>query len=360
MTSAGARARGAVEPAAAIDPKLVRASLLGCAIGDSLGAEIEFMDLAAIRAAFPDGVRDLIPHQGLRGAITDDTQMTLFTAEGLIRAHVRARLRGIASAAGVVHHALLRWLATQGEVPAPEVDREHGIIVDRRLHARRAPGMTCLGALRAARRFGDAARNNSKGCGTIMRVAPVAFAAAREDVRSLAMETSALTHGHPTGQFAAAAWAELIAGAAAGDDVETCADRIGGVYAALDGGAETAAAIRSALSAPRNGRPETVEALGGGWVAEEALAIGLYAVLAHADPENALGCAVTHSGDSDSTGAVAGALLGVLHPDAILAHRWAADVECADLISALAEDLAAAQGWTEDDAQARWDRYPGW
>lgn len=348
------------EMKAAINPRIVHASLLGCAVGDSLGAEIEFMGLAAIRAAYPDGVRDLIPHQGLRGAITDDTQMTLFTAEGLIRAHVRVRLRGIVSTAGVVHHALLRWLVTQGEAPASEIDREHGIVRDRRLHARRAPGLTCLGALRAARRFGEPAHNDSKCCGAIMRVSPVAFAASREQVRSLAMQTSALTHGHPTGQTAAAAWAELIADVSAGGDVEICAERIGAAYAALEGGAETASAIRAALEAPRDGRPETVENLGGGWIADEALAIALYAVLANADPEDALRCAVTHSGDSDSTGAIAGALLGVLHPDAILAHRWAAEVECADLIATLAKVLAAASNWTEDEAQTLWDRYPGW
>ena len=74
----------------------LHASLLGGAYGDSLGAEIEFLSLDAIMRRFPEGISDLTPHQGLRGAITDDTQMTVFTAEGLIRAKFAVRSRGFA------------------------------------------------------------------------------------------------------------------------------------------------------------------------------------------------------------------------------------------------------------------------
>jgi ADP-ribosyl-[dinitrogen reductase] hydrolase len=92
----------------------LHASLLGGAYGDSLGAEIEFLSLDAIRRKFPDGISDLPPHQGLRGAITDDTQMTLFTAEGLIRAHVRGALKGICHPPSVVHHALSALVSHSG------------------------------------------------------------------------------------------------------------------------------------------------------------------------------------------------------------------------------------------------------
>ena len=116
----------------------LHASLLGGAYGDSLGAEIEFLSLAEIRRQFPDGISDLPPHQGLRGAITDDTQMTLFTAEGLIRAHVRGALKGICHPPSVVHHALLRWYRTQGG-KSRVVTGSVGLLADRRLWARRAP-----------------------------------------------------------------------------------------------------------------------------------------------------------------------------------------------------------------------------
>ena len=65
----------------------IRGSLLGGAVGDTLGAPIEFESLREIRARFgPEGLRKPAPAFGRVGAITDDTQMTLFTAEGLILA----------------------------------------------------------------------------------------------------------------------------------------------------------------------------------------------------------------------------------------------------------------------------------
>jgi hypothetical protein len=71
------------------------ACLLGGAVGDALGAPVEFLSLAQIRSHFGSaGIRDFAEAYGRVGAITDDTQMTLFTAEGLLRATVRGHERG--------------------------------------------------------------------------------------------------------------------------------------------------------------------------------------------------------------------------------------------------------------------------
>lgn len=336
----------------------LQACLLGGAMGDSLGAEVEFLTLGQILDRFPDGITDLPPHDGLRGAITDDTQMTLFTAEGLIRARVRGLLKGISHPPSVVHHALLRWYRTQGAHPGMEVD-DTGLIADPRLHVRRAPGTTCMNALSGARAFGTPAANDSKGCGTIMRVAPVALMVPRAQVHDLAMQTSALTHGHATGQWAAAAWAGMLADVAAGSSLEEAAAQAAQTCTDHPDGAETAAAIEAALAAPRDGRPETVEALGGGWTAETALAIALYACLCDGDIADRLRIAVTHGGDSDSTGAIAGNMLGVMEPEATLTHPWAGIVECADLVTRIARDKAALES-DPVGAEALRVAYPGW
>lgn len=334
------------------------ASLLGGAYGDSLGAEIEFLSLDAIRRKFPDGISDLPPHQGLRGAITDDTQMTLFTAEGLIRAHVRSTLKGICHPPSVIHHALLRWYRTQGGKPRMETD-DVGLISDQRLWARRAPGLTCLSSLGESRSFGAPAKNDSKGCGTIMRVAPVALMAPREQVQSIAIETSALTHGHPTGQLAAAAWAEMLADVATGLRLEETAAATATRYERLENGSETALAIRKALDAQRNGSPEEVEKLGGGWTADEALSIALYACLAGKSFDEVLQVAVLHGGDSDSTGAIAGNMIGLIDPEAALNHRWAPVIEGADIMSRLVRDFLRLE--LENDSVERLAQsYRGW
>lgn len=335
----------------------LHASLLGGAYGDSLGAEIEFLTLDAIKRKFPDGIADLPPHQGLRGAITDDTQMTLFTTEGMIRAMVRGARKGICDPPSVIHHALLRWYRTQGGTPLVDTD-DRGLIADPRLHVRRAPGNTCLSALAESPRLGAPARNNSKGCGTIMRVAPLALMAHRDDVHDLAIRVSALTHGHPTGQLAAAAWTGMLADVAAGARLEETAIAMAARYQRLENGAETARAIRKALDAPRDGAPETVESLGGGWIAEEALSIALYACLAGKTFDESLQIAVLHGGDSDSTGAIAGNMLGLIDPAAVLHHRWAAIIEGADIIARLVRDYLLFQNEAGAADQLA-DAYPG-
>ena len=80
-----------------------------------------------------------------------------------------------------------------------------------------------------------------------------------------------------------------------------------------------------------------METLGGGWVAEEALSIALYACLTGEGFEGALRIAVTHSGDSDSTGAIAGNMLGLLYPKQVFRHRWTAQVECRGIVDLLVQ-----------------------
>jgi ADP-ribosylglycohydrolase len=370
----------------------VRGCLLGGALGDALGAPIEFLDLAAIRKRYgPRGLDYLAPGHGLDqrpGTITDDTQMTLFTAEGLIRAFVRGKSRGIGHPPAVVHHAYRRWLHTQG-IPwieaaqhppgyvGPEPDG--WLIRERFLFARRAPGHTCLGALEAPGALGQSATNDSKGCGGVMRAAPVGLlphagtgseATSVEAVFRLAVETAALTHGHPTGQLAAgvlAATLHMIVFAAR--PLDPALDAATRILRRQPRHEETLAALEAARAlAGRSGEPtpEHVESLGGGWIAEEALAIAVYAALVHRDdPRAALALAANHSGDSDSTAAICGNLLGALLGDGALPQDWLAELEGRPTIERLADDFAAEMTGTrpaEDSPEyaAWWERYPGW
>ncbi|MBP1643969.1 MAG: ADP-ribosylation/crystallin [Acidobacteria bacterium] len=83
-----------------------------------------------------------------------------------------------------------------------------------------------------------------------------------------------------------------------------------------------------------------MQTLGGGWVAEEALAIAVYAALCHpADLRAALRLAANHSGDSDSTASICGHLLGAALGEAALPADWLAVLEGRDVIRQLADDL---------------------
>ena len=156
--------------------------------------------------------------------------MTLFTAEGLLRADVRGRLNGACDPAACVRHAYSRWLHTQGEPVKTTVSAHRGegfqldgwLIQVQQLFARRAPGNTCLSALRSGR-FGSVEDplNDSKGCGGVMRAAPAGLMAAGwgdgGDSFRRGCEIAALTHGHPSGYLAAGFLALAIERLAAGD-----------------------------------------------------------------------------------------------------------------------------------------------
>ncbi len=344
----------------------IKGCLLGGAVGDALGAAVEFQSWADIRREFgASGIRDFKPAFGVLGAITDDTQMMLFTAEGLMRAEVRGVARGICSVPSVIHHALMRWYLTQGGEAAMEVGRDGWLIDQKSLWSRRAPGLTCLSALSASQHFGDQAVNNSKGCGGVMRVAPHAFF---DSAFELAADNAHLTHGHPTGYQAAGLCADILQRLsrfpssleqAVRDSLEAHGDK--------PGMEETVAILESVLMLCRDGvkpSPHAIEDLGGGWIAEEALAIGLWCALLAESFEEGLVWAVNHSGDSDSTGLIAGNLLGIQRGVASIPERWLDKLELRDVIEKVAEDMEWVprnyQGGDGQSDEQIWQRYPGW
>lgn len=327
--------------------------LLGGAVGDALGAPVEFMSLDEIRSTFGrQGIRDFAPSYGRLGAITDDTQMTLFTAEGLIRGWLRGQTRGIVSYPSVVAHAYLRWLLTQGRRPACKLipDSEGWLYGQHELHHARAPGLTCLGALEEMQGLGDRARNNSKGCGGVMRVAPVGLfawhwrheAAPHEVAFDLASELAALTHGHPTGQLAAGAFAVMVLSLVCGGSLQDAFDVAVGCLKKRPKHQEALHALVRARALTQSKLPVTdaISELGEGWVAEEALAIAVYCSLVAKSFEEGVINAVNYGGDSDSTGAIAGNLLGVMHGASAIPERWLGRVELAEVISEVSIDLS--------------------
>ncbi|MGW7349768.1 ADP-ribosylglycohydrolase family protein [Streptomyces sp. Z26] len=325
----------------------VRGCLLGGAIGDALGAGVEFDSLQAIRERHgAAGVTDYVPAYGRRGAVTDDTQMTLFTVDGLIRAHVR-RDTGAWHPPTDVHSAYRRWAATQRDWGPDERKKEDGWLArEEWLYARRAPGNACLTGL-ADSRMGtvDKPKNpESKGCGTVMRSAPFGLLVGWEPklVFQLAVECAAQTHGHPTGYLAAGAYAAIVHALARGDSLDNAVQRALAQLAARPGHEETTDALKRALGSVRQGMPtaERVEALGEGWTAEEALSIAVYCALVAEDVQHGLLLAVNHGGDSDSTGSVCGNLLGTIHGETALPPGWVAELEGRATILELADDFA--------------------
>lgn len=337
----------------------VRGCLLGGAIGDALGYPVEFMSWEEIRGQYgAGGIREYALDRDTKLAlISDDTQMTLFTACGLLYEQTRESLYGVApETSDAVYMAYLDWLGTQ-EGAERSGNSISWILGRKELHARRAPGNTCLSALSSGLKGSIEWRiNNSKGCGGVMRIAPAGLVCPEWTGRQVealdkeGAEIAAITHGHPLGFIPAAFLTHAIHQAAFHRDE----------YASLDGVMEEAMAatenlfgdyeefgffkalVLRAARAAANARPdaENIHALGGGWTAEEAVAIAAYCALKYqGDFTKAAVAAVNHSGDSDSTGAITGNLLGAWLGYEKIEARWKENLELSDVILELAEDL---------------------
>jgi ADP-ribosylglycohydrolase/protein-tyrosine phosphatase len=335
-----------------------RGCLLGGAVGDALGAPVEFSTADSIFASHPTGIQEFQEAYGRVGAITDDTQMTLFTAEACLRTRSRWLERGLASLEGVTAHAYLRWLKTQSESPSTEHpagseisdDVYESYLLDiPDMNSRRAPGNTCIGALRDGSPVQE-----SKGCGGVMRIAPVGLTGhvmgwGEETTWSYGSEIAGLTHGHADGKSPAGYLAVLIKALASGQELRSAAE------STRTGGGGTGTLIREALHLATDGEFNlaNLEKLGGGWVGDEAIAISLYCALTAKDFESGVVNAASHSGDSDSTASITGQILGTIHGVKSIPARWLNLLELRDTIDLLARDMAAMDNDGSPDHEGR-------
>jgi ADP-ribosyl-[dinitrogen reductase] hydrolase len=306
-----------------------RGCLLGTAVGDALGAPGEFLSADAIHGRFgPAGISRLYPWDGFpAGSFTDDTQMSLATADGLVRAEHAVQAGGPYDPVASVRERYIAWHDSQADP-----------------HERRHPGHTCMTALRAAKagHVGPAA-NWSKGCGGVMRTAPVGLAPPRRAPFSLAADLAALTHGHPSGFLSAGFVADLVRRLVDGAALADAARASVAELRRHDAAEETLAAVLQAESLASQSGVDGfagVRRLGQGWVGEEALAVSLFCALRHPDDwRAAVLLAVNHDGDTDSTGAITGAILGAALGVGAIPVEWGGAVEDGSRIAELADEL---------------------
>lgn len=318
--------------------------LIGGAIGDALGYQIEF----------ERGIenREVTHYSNDFGIISDDTQMTLFTANGLIWRETRESLKGIApSPTDAIYGAYLDWLDTQYHTN--NHDKEVSWIKNiKELNVPRAPGTTCLNALASGRKgtIKDPI-NNSKGCGGIMRVAPIGlYMNNSEDAGKFAAEASAITHGHPLGNIPSYVFATMIyfilndnlnieeslqkALQQYKDKFNVYDEKYYDYFVEL---------VEKAIQLSKENKLDigAIRELGEGWVAEETFAIAIYSCLKYKNSfEDAVICSVNHDGDSDSTGAVTGNIMGVYLGYDAIPDYYIDHLELKDVIYEMANDLA--------------------
>ena len=307
---------------------MYRGCLFGLAIGDALGAPVEFLRLPQIKARYGEtGITDFDSWSGFKpGSYTDDTQMSLATAQGCIKAYNNQKAGKPFDPVAEVYRCYLEWYASQGD---PQ--------------QRRGPGGTCLSAL-ASGKMGTLEEkiNDSKGCGGVMRTAPAGFAFPADAAFRRGAEFAAITHGHPSGYLSAGFLSEMIAHIIERTTLEEAIERSIGTLTTYDGHEETLSFVQRALtlSAGKDPVEDSITAIGEGWVGEEALAIALYCSLKFPnDWKSGTLAAINHSGDSDSTGSITGAILGTLLGVDAIPNKWVRAVENAAKLKKIVEEL---------------------
>lgn len=325
----------------------VRGTLLGAAVGDALGAPLSGLSLDRIRERYgTEGLTDLTPAYGRRGAVTHLTQLTLFTVDGLIRAQVR-RDTGAWHPPTDLHRAYRRWAATQTDWGPDERRKDDGWLArEEWLYVRRDPAPACLEGL-ADQVMGtlDAPKNPTEPGGeAVVRAAPFGLLVGWEPqlVMQLAVEGATQTHGHPTAYLAAGAYAVILHGLARGETLDAAVQRALALLGPRPGHQPVADGLQHALGAVRQGMPmaSRVAELAGAGTADGVLAVAVYCALVSEDVRHGLVLSVNHGGPSATAGALTGALLGALHGETALPPAWLAELEGRATLLLLADDFA--------------------
>jgi len=343
-------------------------AIIGGAIGDALGAPVEFMSYKQIEDIMGAGGVDgfIIPKAQKYALITDDTQLTLFTAEGLLRSVTRAHRknteRTVQGISITVYRAYLRWLYTQGLQTAhwSKKDYDGWLVKVGRLHAYREPGVTCLTALgRGVMGTLEEPINDGLGCGCVMRVMPVGLVEDEANVFEVATRLAAITHGNPTSYLSAGTFAYIIKQIIEGKEIEEAINIACKRLAQEANHEEVLAAIDQAILKVKEEAPcrENMELLGKGFSSHEALAMAIYAVLSYPeDYTKAVLLAVNHSGDSDSIAAITGSILGAALGYEAIPEAFRLQIELSKEMSELARDLVTY--YEEDESWLV--KYPAW
>lgn len=325
-------------------------AMTGSAVGDALGFLIEFMTMKNIQKKYgPYGLRTVLKLEsnGKKGIISDDTQLALFTADGLLWAQ-----DGQEPLMAGIHRSLMRWYYTQTErIVRPEQaewnrcqshERKYGydMMAERELFARRSPGKACLMSLATGTQFSlDHKPNQCKGSTALSRSIPIGlwFAGDPEQAFTTAMDAAVLTHGHPHAYYTAATLGAIVSLLAIGKD-ESAA--FAGALRILqhhpDGIDVLKAVLHGVDEAVTDRNPvRAMKKIGLGWKAEEALALSVYCLLKTSTLKDAVIMACNQDGDSDTCGAITGAMTGAMYGVSAIPKSWRNNLECLPLLQKL-------------------------
>ena len=283
--------------------------LLGCAVGDALGYPVEQMPREQINSNFgKDGVTGYITDAASgKALISDNTQMALFTAEGLLDRDNKA-IDGI-------YKSCLDWYLTPTGYFYERPDNPSELLKHKELFERRSPDSVCLDVLSSGI-MGTVTKpvNSDKGCSGMIRAVPVSFMGSDDilETDKLAIQAAAITHGHPRGFLPAGLLVHILnriiydRSEPLAEIIRNCITEFSGLFSAAPTIIELTSATRKAIVLAENagGDYENIKELGNGLSADEALATGIYCAVRHSGSfSDAVAAAVNQDGNSSAAGA---------------------------------------------------------
>ena len=330
----------------------IRGAMIGCAAGDALGYPVKVLSEAAIVERY--GLRGITAYdldENGTARITADTQLMLLSANGILFAHTRGALRGImAPVYTYFPHFYMDWYLLQTE-ERPHRPYFAWINAYPALSAKRALSPTVM-KVAASEKFGsmDKPINDSKGSACLLRAVPIGLSYSHDPayILDLGANTAALTHGYELAWMSSAALAlivshiihtELSITEAVNKTLPVLYETFPDSRKAVN---ELSSTIHSAMSLATSAASDldAIHALGKGWVADEALAIGILCALRHEnDIAGAMTFAANHGGDSNNTAAIAGTLVGARSGFNAIPDRFVDRLEIVDVILELADDV---------------------
>ena len=335
--------------------------MLGLAIGDAFGYPIELMDYDSICERFEKkGCLDLAVSKRTGTALfTDDTQLSLFTADGLLWAHSAGADDGQVNYEDYIFLAYQVWLYTQTKTVA---GKEYAWLFDpnqnayklrllkaKGLYKKRTADTKNIDALLKIRNMAygtpEHPLNDNKDNGAVKRSAPIGLYYYNDTRKAfdIGCRAAAITHGNPVAYISAGCYAAIIAEIVSGAEIEDAVKTVIELLGSVSEGEVLRKTLKYALDLVNNPEIDPMSAvrkMGYGFEAYEALAIAVYCAVLHFEsPRYAIQLAANHDGASDTCASMAGAMLGAYFGEQGFPKGWVEKLQYKNLISAVADKM---------------------
>ncbi|NMX20998.1 hypothetical protein C5S30_00875 [ANME-1 cluster archaeon GoMg4] len=297
-------------------------ALIGTAVGDALGAPVEGWSMEQVRSVYSERKRWKMSY----GRYTDDTELMIGVAESLIR---NKGFNGADMARTFVRNY--------------DAKRGYG------------PGSTgALKRIKEGESWDEASKKlfggeGSYGNGAAMRIAPIGlfYYDNADKLREIAYKSCQITHSHELGKAGAALQAFAVALAVRGQKESMLSElknfAQNNVYE--DKIRRVEALILDKDATPKK---EIIAKLGNGMAAFDSVPTAIYSFLRFDRFEDSVIYAVSLGGDTDTIGAMTGAISGAYYGEGGIPNEWMEQLEDGEkgksYIKRLAEELYRSKG----------------